>query len=160
MDIPTRLVSTSLQVDLDHPLSEMIIVSHGDGDKVGSRRAGDVVESLSAANNTNTHSLHTEYEGRFEVLVVRVSDSNGHSPTYSSKELSKHIFTDDLTMVNILHRQYCQRCIPFTCFLKKSNALIHSTHPLPASYVRLRSQDEPVSCLLQRQTPICPSRWQ
>ncbi len=96
LNIPTKLVSAHLQVDLDTPLSEMIVVSHGDGG--GEEFAG----SLRGANDNN-HALRTnsKFEGTFEVLVVRVSDKSGNSPTHSAEELSKHIFTDDITMVSI-----------------------------------------------------------
>lgn len=49
----------------------------------------------------NWQSLGRKSKGLHKVLVVRVSDRWGHSPTYSAQQIAKHVFSGDLTMVRI-----------------------------------------------------------
>ncbi len=88
LTIPTHLISAHLQVDLDDPEAlELITVSHG----YQKRGLRGLVEK---------EPYRIEFEGTFGILVVRVTDNRNHSPTYSAEEISRHVFSDDLTMVS------------------------------------------------------------
>ena len=88
--IPTGLVSANLEVDLDIPLSSKLIpFSNAAGNEIGLRRRQMSQRKASRA----------DYHGFFKVLVVRVSDRSGHSPSYNASEISNHVFSDDMSMV-------------------------------------------------------------
>jgi len=90
LTIPTELVSEKMEVDLDDPsASEIITTSNKNDIKRGLR-----------LEPTPQRSLISDYHGFFKTLVVRVSDSRGHSPTFSAAEISKHVFFGDLTMAS------------------------------------------------------------
>ncbi len=89
LTIPTHLVSAYLQVDLDDPrASELIKVSHGYHKRGLRGLAGE------------KDPYRVEFEGTFGVLVVRVSNKRNHTTTHTAEEISRHIFSDDLTMVS------------------------------------------------------------
>ena len=91
LTIPTELVSEKMEVNLDDPsASEIITTSNKNDIKRGLR-----------LEPTPQRSLISDYHGFFKTLVVRVSDSRGHSPTFSAAEISKHVFFGDLTMVRL-----------------------------------------------------------
>lgn len=88
--IPTELVSANLEVNLDDPLSSKFISF---SDVAGNKRG------LRQRQTPRRTSLRADYHGFFKVLVVRVSDKSGHSPSYNASEISNHVFSDDMSMV-------------------------------------------------------------
>ena len=86
LSIPTQLVSENMAVDLDDPSASKLITISSVFVKRGLRGGWP-----------SRRSLLAKYSGIFKTLVVRVSDSRGHSPIYNATEISKHVFGDDLT---------------------------------------------------------------
>ncbi len=93
LSIPTDLVSVGdFKVNLDEPLSSEIVISNHEEHTTARRRLRE----------GRTSVPKDEYKGSFTMLVVRVSDKSGHSPTYSAEELSNHVFNDELNMVSYI----------------------------------------------------------
>ncbi len=105
LKIPTQLVSDSLKVDLDDPLAAKKITILDNEHKTslrGTKRSLSLFGERLGTMNSQQESLKDDYDGTFRMLVIRVSDKEGHSPTHSSKEISEHVFTGDITMVSLL----------------------------------------------------------
>ncbi len=90
LSIPMDLVSVDLKVNLDESSSSDIVIF--DEWSTTARRSLRGVKAV--------RTLTPKHEGSFTMLVVRVSDKKGHSPTYSARELSNHVFNDKLNMVS------------------------------------------------------------
>ena len=89
LKIPTKHISAKMEVNLNNPVAtELIIFS----------TTATTNEGLA---QTPRRSLIEDYHGFFKTLVVRVSDTWGNSPTFNAKEISNHVFSDDLTMVRL-----------------------------------------------------------
>jgi len=102
MRIPTNLISASLSVDLDDRLAtEAIAVSNTHGE-IGARRR-------TALRQRNTYLEKKEpvwkrkNRGSYSVLVVRVSDIHGNSPTNSAKAISNSIFNGYMSLATGFH---------------------------------------------------------
>ncbi len=93
LKIPTYLVSSNLTVDLNDPLTAGAISvsnrseTHHQGRALRGR-------TMTVENNKNT--------GSYSILVVRVSDTHGNSPTYSARKISNDIFNGHVSLVSLL----------------------------------------------------------
>ncbi len=96
MIIPVKLISPDLIVDLDNPSATQIITS--------TRSQGSNESRTLALRGSNgvASPLHTKNKTGFhKVLVVRVTDKEGHTPTYSAREIANHVFHNKVSMVSI-----------------------------------------------------------
>ncbi len=94
--IPTNIVSSELSVDLNDPLTaEAITVLNSRRTQGRALRGTMMTDDSSIANNSS------KKRGSYSVLVVRVSDSHGNSPTYNAKQISDSIFNGYVSLVSL-----------------------------------------------------------
>ena len=86
LNIPTDLISEKLVVDLNDKQT----ASHLRFQR--SLRGGKKIDT--------ERNLMANYDGFFRTLVVRVSDDQGHTPTFPAYQISNHVFGNGLTMVS------------------------------------------------------------